>query len=708
MIRSEILGGNVAVITWDLPDRPVNVMNKASSTAFREAVDAAIADPAIKGVVIASAKRDFIVGADLAEVMADPTPAAIHAFCRRDQMTLRTMETSGKPFVAALNGTALGGGLEMALACHRRIAANRSGMLIGLPEVTLGLLPGAGGTQRLPRMIGIRKALPFLMEGLRVAPAEALAAGLIDEIVEPSELLDRAVAWIRASQPEDGQRPWDRKAFHLPGGDITTVTAYSTFAIETARLNAKTSGNYPAPLHILSSVYEGCQTDFDSGLKAEASHFAACASSTAARNMTRTSFFAVSETAKLKHRPQGHPPAKFMKIGVLGAGMMGRGIARVCAAAGMETVLLDVSEQIAIASKDTLADAVEQDVNKNRLGAAQAAELLKRIRPTASYDDLIGCDLVVEAVVEDSAAKAEVIARAEKMLAQDSIFGSNTSTLPISGLAPASRHPENFIGIHFFSTVERMRLVEIIRGHQTSDACLAKAMDFVKAIGKVPVVVNDSRGFFTSRVFNTYLSEGLAMLAEGIRPAMIENCARQAGMAVGPLALADEVSIDLIYRLMRQTQSDLGDKYIAGPGDGVVEFFHDKLGRSGRKSGKGFYDYGSEGKCLWPSLSQYFPLALTQPSPEEVKQRLLTVQAVEAVRCLEEKVIATPQDADVAAVLGWSFPSFWGGPFSMIHSIGVEKFIRRCEVLAAAHGPRFSPPALLQRMSDQQQAFYVA
>lgn len=708
MIRSEIHGGDVAIITWDLPNRPVNVMNKASCSAFREAVEAAVANPAVKGVVIASAKRDFIVGADLLELLADPRPEVIHAMCRRDQAMLRSLETSGKPFVAAMNGTTLGGGLEIALACHRRIVAARQGILIGLPEVTLGLLPGAGGTQRLPRMIGIRKALPYLMEGLKVSAVEALAAGIVDEVVAPEDLLDKALAWVRVSRPEDTVRPWDRKGYRFPEGGITPSSAYSIFALQTSRLNAKTSGNYPAPLHILSSVYEGCQTDFDSGLKAEASHFAACASSTQALNLARTSFFGVAEAAKLKRRPQGYPAAEFRKVGILGAGMMGRGIAHAAATKGIETVILDLTPEAAEKGVQAIAALLDRQVAKGLLTAEQGAQSLARIRPTASYEKLADCDLVIEAVSEDRAIKSEVMARAGATLASGAIFGSNTSTLPITGLAESYSHPESFIGIHFFSPVDRMRLVELIRGRQTSDACLAKAMDFVKRIGKVPVVVNDSRGFYTSRVFNTYLGEGLAMVAEGVRPALIENAARQAGMAVGPLALADEVSIDLMYRLMRQAQADLGDAYSPGAGDRVIEIFHDDLGRTGRKAGKGFYDYSSEGRRLWPDLGRHFPLALHQPPIEQIKQRLLAIQAVEAVRCLEENVVTSAQDADVAAVLGWSFPTFWGGPISMIHSIGVGRFIRECEELAAAHGPRFAPPALLRRMADERQSFYAA
>ncbi len=709
MIDYELGADGIAVVAWNMVERSMNVLNDASVVRFAALVEAAIRDPAVKGVIVTSKKRDFLAGADLTELGRSADAASLMAFTTRFHALMRAIEKSGKPFCAAINGTALGGGYEIALACHRRIAADDPRIRIGLPEVTIGLLPGGGGTQRLPRMIGIRAALPLLLEGRKLDPAKALAAGLVDQVVPADRLLEAARAWLLTEGPQNAVQPWDRKGFKIPDGGVFSPKGHETFVAGNALLHEKTWGNYPAPRNIASCVYEGLITDFDTGLKIESRYFVNCALSGEARNMIRSLFFSIGEANKLAARPKDVPEQSYRRIGVLGAGMMGAGIAAVSAEAGIEVVLLDASLAQAEQGKARVRVALERRVQQRRLGEAQRDAVLARIHPGASYDDLRGAELIIEAVFEDRKIKAEVTRQAEAVLDANAIFASNTSTLPITGLAEASLRPENFIGLHFFSPVERMPLVEIIRGRRTSDACLARAMDYVRRIGKTPITVNDSRGFYTSRVFGTYVSEGLTLLGEGVAPALIDNAGRMAGMPVGPLALADEVSIELMYKVRKQTRADLGKDYRGNAAsDAVIDLMVEKLGRIGKKAGKGFYDYPTDGrKQLWPGLAQHFKPLAAQPDVALVKQRLLYVQSVETARCLEEKVVLDPRDADVGAILGWGFPPFLGGTVSQMHSIGLDRFIAECDRLAQRHGDRFAPPRLLRDMAAAGQAFYA-
>ena len=697
----------IATLTWDMRDAPMNLLTRASIHDFSVAVQRAATDPAVRGVIVASAKPDFIAGADLGMLQELGDAASVAALAESLHRLLRGIETGGKPYVAALNGSALGGGFELALACHRRIAADNAKALIGLPEASVGLLPGGGGTQRLPRMIGIAKALPLLTEGRKLGPAAALAAGLVDEVVPGEQLLARARAWLLADGAEHVVKPWDKKGFKLPGGAVQSPSAYDTFIAANALLRAKTFGNYPAPLAILSCVYNGCQIDFDSACRVEMREFAKLATGTAAKNMIRSLFFGLGEANKLAARPRDVPKASFAKVGVLGAGMMGAGIAHACAEAGMQVVLLDTSVEAAARGKAYGEGLWNGRVDAGRMSQAERDARAARISTTTSYADLTGCAFVVEAVFEDRAVKADVTRRAEAVLAPGAVFATNTSTLPIGGLAQASVRPADFIGLHFFSPVDKMPLVEIIRGEATSDGCLARAMDFARAIEKTPIVVNDRRGFYTSRVFTTYLAEGMALLAEGVNPALIENAGRMAGMPVGPLALSDEVSLELLARIKAQTAADLGAAYARGAIDTVSERMV-QLGRMGKKAGKGFYDYPAGGpKTLWAGLAQEFPRAAVQPGVEAVKERLMFIQSVEAARCLEDKVLLAPIDADVGAILGWGFPAYLGGPIGQIHSVGVAAFVAACQRLAAAHGPRFAPPPLLGDMAERGERFYA-
>jgi len=708
MIDYNVDGDGIATITWNMTDRSMNVLNDKSNAAFAAAVEKAVQDKAVKGVIIASAKPDFVAGADLMSMLEDTSPEAVMKMIGGLHQVFRGIEKSGKPFVAALNGTTLGGGYEIALSCHRRIAADNPKALIGLPEVTIGLLPGAGGTQRLPRMIGIRNALPLLLEGRKVDPKTALSLGMIDEVVPPAALLQRAKEWLLADGPANTLKPWDKKGYRMPDAAMTPRGA-ETFTAGNAMLRAKTFGNYPAPQNIMSCVYEGSLVDIDTALRLESRYFVACVRSDAARNMIRSLFIGVGEANKLAGRPKGVPTQKYAKIGILGAGMMGAGIAYAASSAGIQVVLLDSSLAQAEKGKAYSAGLLDKRVSSKKMSAEARDKQLGLITPTEDYALLKGCDLVIEAVFEDRAIKADVTKKAEAQLAETAIFASNTSTLPITGLAEASARPANFIGLHFFSPVDKMPLVEIIRGKATSDETLARAMDFVKAIRKTPIVVNDSRGFYTSRVFATYVNEGLTLLAEGVAPALIENAGKMAGMPVGPLALADEVSLELMHRVREQTKRDLGSAYKADNSAPVLTTMVEKLGRMGKKAAKGFYEYPADGKKrLWAGLTEHFPVAAEQPAVADVIKRLMFIQSVETARCLEEKVVVELRDADVGSIMGWGFPPFRGGTVSQIDTVGIKPFVAECDQLAQKFGARFTPPKLLRDMAEKGRGFYAA
>jgi 3-hydroxyacyl-CoA dehydrogenase/enoyl-CoA hydratase/3-hydroxybutyryl-CoA epimerase len=609
------------------------------------------------------------------------------------------LEKSGKPFVAAINGTALGGGLEICLACHRRIVADDPKIQLGLPEVTLGLLPAAGGTQRLPRMIGIKNALPYLLEGRKAAPAAALAAGIVDEVVPAAELLARARAWLLAEGAQAVVKPWDAKGFKLPGGVPQSPGPTQLFFGVGGGLMAKTQGLYPAPEAILACVYDGCQVDLDTGLKIEQRQFARLATSAATKNMIRTLFYAMGEANRLADRPKDVPVRKYSRIGVLGAGMMGAGLAYVSAQAGLDVVLLDVSLEAAEKGKAYGARLLDAQVAKGRLDATRRDAVLARIQATTEYAELGACEIVIEAVFEDRAVKAEVTRKAEAAMAPDAVFASNTSTLPITGLAQVSSRPAQFVGLHFFSPVEKMPLVEVIRGQHTGQAAVAQALDFVKRIRKTPIVVNDCPAFYANRAFGMYPYEAMTMLAEGVEPALIENAGRMAGMPMPPLALIDEFSAELLYKAMKQAKADQGAAYREQPQDVVLVTMVDRLGRLGRKVGQGFYDYPAEGgKRLWPGLAEVFPRAAQQPTLEAVRDRLMYAQSLEAARCVAEGIVG-PRDADVGSLLGWGFPAVLGGVLGQIDTVGAAAFVAACDRMASRHGERFEVPQALRDMA---------
>ncbi len=712
--KLDIDADGIATFSFDVPGRTMNTFTE-SAVADLDVIAAEIRDnDAIKGAVLASGKGNaFCAGADLGELgetagaalSTDQLPAALQGSSRMSR-ALRAIETVGKPVVAALEGLALGGGFEFALAAHRRVAAK--GVKLGLPEFTIGLLPGAGGTQRVPRLAGVPAALDLMLKGAPIDAAQAQKIGLVDELVEPGAALAAAKAWLKTG-PE-GVQPWDRKGHVSPDGPYT-ATGNTPFALAAAQVKAKSFNNYPAQHNIARCVYEGFGLPMDAALRVEARLFLATQQTPQARAMIRSLFLSKQALAKGDARPQGYAAFKPAKIAVLGAGMMGAGIAYSQARAGIETVLIDVDQAAADKGKAYSQGLVDKAVAKGAMTGEAGAALLGRITATPDYDAIAGADLVVEAVFESRELKADVTRRAEAQIGESAVFGSNTSTLPITGLAEASARPANFIGIHFFSPVDRMELVEVIRGKETSDETLARTIDYIKAIRKVPIVVNDSRGFYTSRVFEVYIAEGVEMLIEGIAPAIIDNVGRMTGMPRGPLELLDDVAIDLVDKIAGQRRKDLGRP---DPNGGYEKLLMDMvaLGRFGRKNGKGMYDYPEGGaKRLWAGLAELAPVKVASSTPELVealKQRLLYRQAVETARCMDENVVTDPRDADVGAILGWGFAPWTGGPISLIDSVGIATFVAQCDALAGHVGERFAPPELLRRMAADGSRFYPA
>jgi 3-hydroxyacyl-CoA dehydrogenase / enoyl-CoA hydratase / 3-hydroxybutyryl-CoA epimerase len=698
----------IVTLTLDLPGRSMNVLNEHLMKPFADAVQKFIGDASAKGLVITSGKDAFIAGADLEMIHAITDPQVVVDMVTQMHQLLRAMETCGRPVVAALNGTALGGGLEIALACHYRVAVNDPRVKFGQPEVKLGLLPGGGGTQRIPRIMGMQAAMPILLEGKELRPDAAKAAGLVNELVNTrEELLARAKAWCLAN-PKPIQ-PWDDKKFKFPGGDGKHPAVVQMLAIAPS-MAARSYGNYPAVTDIMSCVFEGSLVDIDTALKIESRYFAHCVTSQVAKNMIGTLWFQLNAINKGKSRPEGFDKRSVKKLGILGAGMMGAGIAYVSARVGIEVVLLDTSQDNADKGKAYSAGLLDKQLKKGRIMPADRQQVLDRIKATTDYNDLAGCDLVIEAVFEDRAIKADVTKKAEAVLGKDAVFASNTSTLPITGLAEASVRPKHFIGLHFFSPVDKMPLVEIIKGRKTSAETLARGFDFVQQIRKTPIVVNDSRGFYTSRCFATYPMEGMTLLAEGQHPRSIEVAGMQAGMPVGPLAVQDEVSLSLSMHIIEQTRKDFaaeGKSAPEHPGTKVIEKMVRELNRPGKKAGKGFYDYPTapgQQKSLWPELTKHFPLKEQLPQ-QELIDRLMFAQANEAARCYAEGVVETVADTNIGSIFGWGFAPFQGGALQFINAYGLENFVKRSKELAKKYGERFKPAAIIVQMAKEGRTF---
>lgn len=700
----------VATLVLDNADAPMNVVSQDFVLEMEEAIASLATDENVQGVILTSAKPAFMAGADLKFLVGSygrRTMRDHFEFSQRASAMHRAIERSGKPWVAIIDGLALGGGFELALACHRRIAVDHPGTAVGLPEVNVGLLPGSGGTQRLLRIAGVKVALDLLLSGRQLGAEEALALGIIDESATSDEAVDHARAWL-ATKP-DPVKPWDVKGAQPPQklGMLVPADA-AAYSMAAALVANKAGYNQPAAPAILSAVFEGAQLPFDKALSVESKYFAQLLGSPVARNIIRTSFISRKAAEKGARRPAGVPKSKVGKVGVLGAGMMGAGIAYVSARAGIDVVLLDRDVPMAEKGRQYSAKVTQKLVASGKMTEEEAQAIVGRIAATDDYATLAGCDLIIEAVFEDKAIKAATTAKAEAVIPEQAVFGTNTSTLPISDLATSSKRPDQFIGIHFFSPVDRMSLVEVIMARQTSPETLAKALDFVAQLGKTPIVVNDSRGFYTSRVFQTLIHEGAAMLGEGVPPAVIENAAKAVGMPVGPLALLDELSFDLPLAIVDQAIEQEGSRYLVPAGVQTLRRMRDEIGRGGRKAGGGFYEYLVDGKKrLWQGLAEHFP-EKADWNIDDLKARFLYAQAIETVRCLEEGVLETAEDADLGSVYGWGFPIWTGGTISYIDTTGVSAFEREADRLAQRYGARFAPPGLLRNMSSKGTQFYAA
>ena len=708
----------VATILWDVPGKSMNVMSREAFAVLDGMIDTALADAGVKGVIITSGKKDFAGGMDLnviAKSMKDGGAAGVFDSVMSMHKVLRKIERAGmdpktlkggKPIVAALPGTALGIGLELPLSCHRIIAADNPRAKIGLPEIMVGIFPGAGGTTRLIRKMGAMMAAPFLLEGKLSDPKAAKSAGLIDEVVAPDQLLARAKEWVLAATDADLVKPWDAKGYKMPGGSPYQPAGFMTFVGANAMVHGKTYGVYPAAKALLAAVYEGALVPFDVALKIEARHFTSVMMNPSSTAMIRSLFINKEALEKGANRP-GVADQTVKKVGIIGAGMMGAGIAYVSANAGIEVVLIDAAQDSADKGRAHSADLLDKGIQRKKVTAEKKAEVMARITATTDYAALAGCDLIVEAVFEDMKVKADVTAKVEAAVGPDCIFATNTSTLPITDLAKASMRPAQFIGIHFFSPVDKMMLVEIIRGKATGDLAVAKALDFVRQIRKTPIVVNDARFFYANRCIIPYINEGIRMVAEGVEPVMIENAAKLVGMPLGPLQLVDETSIDLGVKIAKATKLAMGDAYPDGAVDTVLFAMADQ-GRLGKKSNAGFYSYDAAGKRmgLWDGLEAAYPVTDAQPELTDVQHRLLMAQVLEAVRALEDGVLTDIREGDVGAILGWGFAPWSGGPFSWLDMIGAAKAVEICDGLTASHGPRFAPPALLREMAAKGQTFY--
>ncbi len=709
----------ILLATFDMPERSMNVLNASSIADITAITEMIKSDESITGAVITSGKKAFCAGADLEEMggtlaqaqklMAkDPEGAkkALFEGSYKLNKLFRELETCGKPVAMALNGLALGGGFEFVLACPGRfIASDNKSAKVGLPEALIGLLPGAGGTQRLPRLVGLMAASGVLLQGKQLAAAEAQAMGIFHAAVPADELVATAKQWVK-DNPK-AKQPWDQDKFRFPGGAPYTAQGFQMFAGANAMVRKESFGNYPAMRNIVACVYEGSQVPMDAALRIESRYFCDLLLRPESGNMVRSLFLSKQALEKGEARPKGQTKGEVKKVGVIGAGFMGAGVAYVSAMAGLEVVLIDRDQEGADKGKQLTIDQQAKRVKRNKTTQEKADAIAARITATTDYSLLKDVDLIVEAVFENSELKAKITKMGEDVIGDKAIFGSNTSTIPITDLAKASSRPENFIGIHFFSPVHKMMLVEIIKGEKTSDYAISRAIDFVSKIRKVPIVVEDTRGFYANRCVMRYVSEGMNMLSEGIKPALIENAAKMAGMPVGPLSLQDEVAIDLAHKIMTQTKADLGSQYVEGKSDAIISTLYEAE-RYGRKNGKGFYVYQGREKHLWSELSQFAVNGLQDPQPnvQDVKDRILYTQAIEAARTMAEGIIHDPREADLGSIFGWGFAPYTGGAISYIDTIGAKKFVLRADELAKAYGPQFEVPKLLREMAKSGETFY--
>ena len=719
--RFESDADGIATLTWDMPERSMNVITPQVMEELNQVVDKVAGDEAIKGCVIVSGKEAFSGGADLTMLQGlrdlyvklakeQGEQIAMQRFfdeSRKLSLLYRKLETCGKPFAAAIHGVCLGGAFELALSCQLRVVSDDASTRVGLPEIKVGLFPGAGGTQRVSRLMQTGDALQMMFKGDQIKALPARNSGLVHAVLPRDQIVAAAKEWLKANP--QAKQPWEDPKFKLPSNKVHSPAGMQIWPPANAIYRRETNDNYPAARAILSAVYEGLQLPMDLALKVESRYFAKILRTKEAASMIRSLFVSMQELNKGARRPADVPASKLKKVGVIGAGFMGAGIAYVTANAGIEVVLVDRDIEAAEKGKAYSHKLVTDQITKGRAKTADRDALLSRIKASADYADLKGCDLIVEAVFEDPKVKAEVIAKVEAVVGPKTIFGSNTSTLPITGLAEHSERPKNFIGIHFFSPVEKMLLVEIIMAKKTGKKALAMALDFVRAIRKTPIVVNDTRGFYANRCVGNYIREGHLMLMEGVPPAMIEAAGKQAGMPVGPLSLNDEVAVDLAWKVLKATKAQLGEASVDPAQEKLLNEMVEKHGRLGRKNRKGFYDYPEAGpKRLWPGLAELTKNRLEPEliDMEELKHRLLVTQALEAAKTYEEGVVTDPREADVGSIIGFGFAPYSGGTLSYIDNMGAAAFVKLCEGLAKKHGERFKPNRLLKRMAKTGDTFY--
>ncbi len=710
----------VATITWDCPGKQMNLMSWEGFHELDTLMNKAIQDPKVKGIVLASGKDTFTGGMDLKVLgaMKDNSSSDLDVFngIMTIHKILRNIELAGgdpkkgkvgKPVAIALNGTSVGIGYEIAISTHRMICADNPKARIGLPEILVGIFPGGGGTTRLSRRLGVMAAAPFILKGKTPNPRDALDAGLVDEVVPPEELLSRAKEWVLSATSEDIIKPWDKQGFRIPGGSPYDRQGFLTFAGASAMISGETQCLYPAAQAAISTIYEGLMLPFDQAISNEAKWFTKVLVNPSSSAMINTIFVNKKLLEKGHRRPQGIPPLELQNLGVIGSGMMGSGIAQVAAQSGLAVTLIDKDETALNKGKNKIKSNLEREVARGRLSQHKADAILAQISFTTEMKALRECKFVIEAVFEDPAIKSEIFRQVSNIVSNDCLIASNTSTLPISSLSKSVSTPERFVGIHFFSPVQRMALVEIIKGKQTDDQAVAQAFDLVRKLRKTPIVVNDSRFFYANRCIIPYINEGVSMIGEGYHPALIENAAKQIGMPLGPLQLIDETSLELAVHIAKASSAALGDKYIENDADRVV-FKLAGIGRLGRKSKAGFYDYDTKGKRLglWKGLSEHFPQISKQPLIKTVKNRLLLIQVVEAIKALEEDVLVDIKEGDVGAIFGWGFAPWSGGPFSWVDSQGIDQTINLCSCLKDQFGTRFGAPNILQKMQKNNQTFY--
>ncbi len=711
----------VAFVTWDAQGKSMNVLTREAFQEVSQLIDQALSDDEIKGIVITSGKEGSFAGgmdlntlATIRQEAGDEPAQALFDFVMGGHHILRKLELAGmdpktkkggKPIACAINGTCAGIGTEIALACHHRVMTSNAKAKIGLPEILLGIFPGGGGTMRYSRMVGAMAAAPVLLEGKMMDPKKAKGAQLIDDVSD--DPVAAAKEWVLNAKDADLVKPWDAKGYKMPGGAPYHPAGFMTFVGANAMVNGKTQGAFPAAKALLSSIYEGALVDFDTALKIEARWFTNVLMNPSSSAMIRSLFLNKEALEKGAVRPKDVADQRVKKVGVLGAGMMGAGIALVSAQAGMEVVLVDRDQAAADKGKAYSETYMDKGIKRGKATAEKKEALLAQITATPDLEHLKGCDLIIEAVFEDPGVKADMTKKVEAIIPEDCIFASNTSTLPITDLAKASVRPEQFIGIHFFSPVEKMFLVEIIKGEETGDRAVAKALDYVRQIRKTPIVVNDARFFYANRCIIPYINEGARMITEGVSPILIDNAARQLGFPVGPIQLTDETSIDLGAKIARATKAAMGNAYPESPSDDLI-FWMEEQGRLGRKANAGFFDYDEKGKRVeyWKGLQDKYPLAAEQPDLIEVQERLMFTQVLEAVRALEEGVLEDIREGDVGAILGWGFAPWSGGPLSWLDIIGTPYAAERCDQLAEAYGARFACPPLLREMAEKGQSFY--